>query len=159
MWRMMMCTRCMSRELYLRTLSGSSLYSYRWLEYCSFKVFTLSHLSFQNLISLPPCNLKFPKFRNWSLTFISPIQNWELPSHLFTWVLNLSLKYLFLSSCCQASSPLIKLKRHLPSKLLFCCLRSSLPRPPCSLGLQIILHFVSLYLFLRLSSYQKTVDL
>jgi hypothetical protein len=25
MWHMMICTRCMSRELHLRTLSGSSL--------------------------------------------------------------------------------------------------------------------------------------
>jgi hypothetical protein len=100
------------------------------LGYCSFKVVAPSYISSQNLIWLLPCNLKFPKLRNWSLTFISPVQNCELPSFLFTWVMDLPTKHLFLMSCWHVSSPFIKLKSHLLSRLLFCFSRSSTPSSP-----------------------------
>jgi hypothetical protein len=114
-----------------------------------------SHVSHQNLICLLSCMLKFPILRNYSLTFIKPLQNWESPDFLITCVIALDPKYLFFISCFYAPSELIKLKSHLLRRHLFCSSWFSTPSPPWSFGLQIIPYFASLYFFLWLSPCQK----
>jgi hypothetical protein len=47
--------------------------------YCSFKVEFSSQISFQNMICVPLCNMKFHMDRNWFLIFIKPVHNWESP--------------------------------------------------------------------------------
>jgi hypothetical protein len=97
--RKLASTKLLLNEILVTLLFLTMLYK---LGYCSFKVFSSSHLSSQNLIYAPFYNLKFLKFRNWSLAFSRPVQNCESPDFLFTWVIDLSLRNLFLSNCCQA---------------------------------------------------------
>jgi hypothetical protein len=107
-----------------------------------------------NLICLPSCILKLPMLKKSSLTFIRPLQNCESLGFLVTCVIALELRYLFLMSCCQAPSELIKLKSHLLRRHLFCNSRFKTPKPRF-FGLQIMPHFASLYFFLWLFPCQK----
>jgi hypothetical protein len=104
------------------------------LGYCSFKVEFPSQISSQNLICVSLCNLKFPRVRNWFLTFIKPAQNWESPVFLSTWVIIFVPIYLFHSNYCQSPSSFISLYSHLLSKHLFWIYKSKIPKPPCSFG-------------------------
>jgi hypothetical protein len=102
----------------------------------------------------PRSNL--PIDRNSSLTFIRPAQNWESLGMYWTWVKVLSLKYLFLSNCCQIPSSFIGLKSHLLRRHLLWTPRFRTPNPPWSFGLHSTFYFVNLYFFLCSSLCQKT---
>jgi hypothetical protein len=108
---------------HLRTM----LYRFR---YCCFKGAVPSQASFQNLTCLPSLILKLPMLKKSSLTFINPLQNCESPGFLVTCVIALEPMYLFLMSCCHATSELIKLKSHLLRRNLFYNSRFMTPNPP-----------------------------
>ena len=97
--------------------------------------------------------------RNSSLTFMRPVQNWESPSMYWTCVKVLSLKYLFLSNCCQTPSPFNNLKSHLLRRHLLWTSRFRTPNRPWSLGVHTTSHFVGLYFFLCSSLCRKKRDL
>jgi hypothetical protein len=66
--------------------------------YCMFNGVVPNHESSQNLICLPSCRIKVPMLKNSSLTLIKPLQNWESPDLLVTWVIVLEPRYLLLPS-------------------------------------------------------------
>jgi hypothetical protein len=111
----------------------------------------LIHESSKNRTWGPSPRSNLPNERNSPLTFMRLAQNW-VPRH----VLNLcqsSLRYLFLSNCCQILSPFINLKSHLLRKHLLWTSKFRTPNPPWSF------HLVNLYFFFFSSLYRKNRDL
>jgi hypothetical protein len=119
----------------------------------------LIHASSQNHTWDPSPRSNLPNDRNSSLTFMRPAQNWESPGKYCTCVKLLSLKYLFLSNCCQTRSSLSNLKSHLLRRHLLCTPRFRTPNPLWSFDVQTTSHVVDLYFFLCSSFYQKKHDL
>jgi hypothetical protein len=106
-----------------------------------------SQTSFQNRVLVLAPTTKEPRWKKSSFTPIRRVSMW-------VW-----LAFARVFCCCHTSSLDKSLNSHLLSKQLFLSSSTSIPRPPWSLGRQIMFHFVKRYFFFRSSLYQKKRDL
>lgn len=113
------------------------------------------HLSFENLTCSPPPSLTKQQLRQRFFTFMRPAKKWESTGLNSTRDSVLHPRYLFLRSWCQIPFSLYNLHNHLQRRLAFILVKSNTPKPPWSLGGQIISHLGKCYFFLSCSSCQK----